>query len=108
MAELRAIVGSRRNFPAPEIEETLMNSSFARRIATALAGPAVAAGILTGGIALSASAQAQPNAGNACTTSGVPAATPNPNTLNPLTRAAQVKAVSPAQMQSGAVSCLGH
>lgn len=85
-----------------------MNSSLARRIATALAGPAVAAGILTGGIALSASAQAQPNAGNACTTSGVPAAMPNPNTLNPLTRAAQVKAISPAQMQSGAVSCLGH
>jgi len=85
-----------------------MNRSFARRIVTALAGPAVAAGILTGGIALSASAQAQPIAGNTCMTSSAPVNMPNPNTLSPLTRAAQVKAISPAQMQSAAVSCLGH
>jgi len=85
-----------------------MNRRIARRVATALAGPAVAAGILTGGIALSASAQAQPIAGNTCTTSGAPAAMPNPNTLNSLTRAAQVKAIGPAQMPSVAVSCLGH
>ena len=85
-----------------------MNRSFARRIVTALAGPAVAAGILTGGIALSASAQAQPIAGNTCTTSSAPVNMSNPNTLSPLTRAAQVQAISPAQMQSAAVSCLGH
>ncbi len=40
-----------------------MNANITRRIATALTGPAIAAGILAGGLALGAPAQAQATMG---------------------------------------------
>jgi hypothetical protein len=85
-----------------------MNANITRRIATALTGPAIAAGILAGGLALGAPAQAQAAMGTAtCVTAPVPGT--SPNMLNPLTRAAQVATYdSITQPTVAAVSCLGH
>lgn len=84
-----------------------INRTFARHITTTLTGPILAAGILTGGIGFSASAQAQSSTGSVCTPIAAPITLPNPLTLNPLTRAGQVQAISPPQQKlSPAVSCL--
>ena len=73
----------------------------------AMTGPALAAGIFTGGIGFSVSAQAQTSATSACTPVIAPVNVPNPVILNPLTRAGQVQAISPPQQApSPAVSCL--
>jgi hypothetical protein len=50
-----------------------MNTTITRRIVTALSGPAIAAGILAGGLALGAPAQAQTPAANATTCVTAPA-----------------------------------
>ena len=75
-----------------------MNRTFTRRVTAALAGPAVAAGILVGTLAVSAPAEASPSANTKCSTMAIPGAATdvNPNLLNPLTRAAQVAAANPA------------
>jgi hypothetical protein len=87
---------------------TDMNANITRRIVTALTGPAIAAGILAGGLALGAPAQAQATMGTAtCVTA--PVLGTSPNMLNPLTRAAQVATYdSITQPKVAAVSCLGH
>jgi hypothetical protein len=55
-----------------------MNTTVTRRIVTALTGPAIAAGILAGGLALGAPAQAQTTVGTAtCVTAPVLGASPN-------------------------------
>lgn len=73
-----------------------MNRTFARRITAALAGPAVAAGILAGTLAVSAPAEASPTASTKCSSMAMPgtANDTGPNQLNPLTRAAQLAAVN--------------
>lgn len=53
-----------------------MNRTLSRRIATALAGPAVAAGIFAGTLAVSSPAEASPSAG----TKGSSMAMPGPAT----------------------------
>ncbi len=85
-----------------------MSTTVTRRIVTALTGPAIAAGILAGGLALGAPAQAQVTMGTAtCVTA--PVLGTSPNMLNPLTRAAQVAPYDSAtQPTVAAVSCLGH
>lgn len=87
-----------------------MNTTVTRRIVTALTGPAIAAGILAGGLALGAPAQAQAQAtvGTAtCVTA--PVLGTSPNMLNPLTRAAQVATYDAARQPTvAAVSCLAH
>jgi len=89
-------------------KETDMGTTITRRIVTALTGPAIAAGILAGGLALGAPAQAQATMGTAtCVTA--PVLGTSPNMLNPLTRAAQVATYDAAtQPTVAAVSCLGH
>lgn len=74
-----------------------MNRIFARRITAALAGPAVAAGILAGTLAVSGPAEASPSASTKCSTMAMPGAATDisPDQLNPLTRAAQVAAANP-------------
>lgn len=84
-------------------------NTITRRIITTLAGPAIAAGVLAGGIALGAPAQAAAPAGqnSTCVTSFVPG--PTPDTLSPLTRAAQVNAVEHiSRVFSPPTSCVGH
>jgi hypothetical protein len=85
-----------------------MNTTVTRRIVTALTGPAIAAGILAGGLALGAPAQAQTTVGTAtCVTA--PVLGKSPNMLNPLTRAAQVATYDAASQSTvAAVSCLAH
>ena len=87
-----------------------MNSSFTRRIVTALAGPAVAAGILVGGLAFGAPAQAQVSSGaSSATCVTAPVSGTAPDMLNPLTRAAQVATYDSAtQPTAAARSCIGH
>ncbi|MFN8032560.1 MAG: hypothetical protein U0Q47_04570 [Mycobacterium sp.] len=74
-----------------------MNRTLTRRITTALAGPAVAAGIFAGTLAVSAPAEASPSANTKCSTMAMPEGTTDtgPNQLNPLTRAAQAAAINP-------------
>lgn len=74
-----------------------MNRTFTRRITAALAGPAVAAGILAGTLAVSAPAEASPSSNTKCSSMAMPgsATGANANQLNPLTRAAQVAAANP-------------
>jgi hypothetical protein len=84
-----------------------MSITITRRIVTALTGPAIAAGILAGGLALGAPAQAQTTAAATCVTAPVLGSAPT--MLNPLTRAAQVATYdSITQPTVAAVSCLGH
>lgn len=87
-----------------------MNATIAQRITAAVAGAAAAAGIVTG-IALAAPAQANaaPSATTSCTTAMAPRQ-PSSGNLNPLTRAAQVTAISggAGAREAVAVSCLGH
>lgn len=85
-----------------------MTTSITRRIIAALAGPAVGAAVLAGGLALGAPAQAQTITGTAsCVTA--PVMGTSPTMLNPLTRAAQVATYDAATQPSvAAVSCLAH
>lgn len=77
-----------------------------RRIAAALAGPAVIAGVLGGALALGAPANAQPVKNDAnCSTSRVAAAPPN--TAAFLTRAGQLNVVESREPVT-ATSCIGH
>lgn len=74
------------------------------RMITALAAPAFAAGILAGGAAL---ATAAPVVAQTCTTTGNAYVTPN--SVNPLTRPAQVNAVqATTQVWAAPSTCLGH
>ena len=77
-----------------------------RRIASALAGSAVAAGVLSGALALSAPANAQPAISKAtCATSKVTAASPADASL--LTRPGQLAAVrGPNPPPVSATSCI--
>jgi hypothetical protein len=86
-----------------------MTTTITRRIVNALTGSALAAGIMAGGIALGAPAQAQPGTGSAATCVTAPVSGSAANTLNPLTRAAQVAAYdAPGQPTAAASSCIGH
>jgi hypothetical protein len=86
-----------------------MNTTITRRIVTALSGPAIAAGILAGGLAFGAPAQAQTPAANATTCVTAPVLGSAPDLLNPLTRAAQVATYEFINQPTvAAVSCLGH
>lgn len=81
-------------------------TTFSNRIITALAAPAVAAGILAGGIALGTAAPAVA-ATQTCITSGAVGAAPS--YANPLTRAAQVNAIeAPAHVFAPPTSCFGN
>ena len=83
-----------------------MNIITIRRIATALAGPAVVAGVLGGALAMGAPANAQPVKNDAnCSTSKVVAAPPNTSAF--LTRAGQVNVVESREPVT-ATSCIGH
>ena len=78
--------------------------TIATRVITALAAPAIAAGILTGGLALGIAAPA--TAAQSCTTAGSLGVTPN--AVNPLTRPAQVNAIQPpTHVFAPPSSCLG-
>lgn len=83
-----------------------MNTTITRRIATALAGPAVVAAVLGGALALGAPAGALPAIDKAtCTTSQVTAASPADTSL--LTRPGQLTAArgpNPAPVK--ATSCV--
>lgn len=84
-------------------------NTITRRIATAVAGPAIAAGFIAAGIAAGAPAHASPQDPGSvrCTTATVSAA--SAAMANPLTRAAQVGAVEgrgPAA--PAATSCISH
>lgn len=84
-----------------------MNRTFAPMM-TALAGSAVAAGIMVGGLAAASPAQAQMNTGQTqnCTTStGVGAA--KSSVPSPMTRAGQISAAVPSAA-SAPTSCVGH
>jgi hypothetical protein len=85
-----------------------MNTTITRRIITALTGPAFAAAVLAGGLSLSAPAAAQAGTSTStCVTAPVSGSAAN--TLNPLTRAAQVAAYdAPGQPTAAASSCIGH
>ena len=88
-----------------------MTTTITRRIVTALTGSALAAGIMAGGVALGAPAQAQAQAGTgtAATCVTAPVSGMAPSMLNPLTRAAQVAAFdAPSQPVAVASSCIGH
>lgn len=84
-------------------------NTITRRIITTLAGPAITAGVIAGGIALGAPAQASTQVGQnpTCVTTIVPG--PTPDTLSPLTRAAQVNAAEHiSRVFSPPTSCIGH
>lgn len=84
-----------------------MNTIFARRIVTALAGPAVVAGVLGGALALGAPANAKPVTNEAsCSTAKVAATPPSVNAL--LTRAGQLNVVDTNRQPVIATSCIGH
>ena len=86
-----------------------MTTTITRRIVTALTGSAIAAGIMAGGVALGAPAQALAGTGSAATCVTAPSSGMPPNMLNALTRAAQVAAYdAPSQPVSVATSCIGH
>jgi hypothetical protein len=75
-----------------------MNRNFAHRFTTAVAGPIVAAGIFAGTMVVAGTAEAstQTMPGNTqCSSMAMPNDEANANSLNPLTRAAQVAAVNP-------------
>lgn len=74
-----------------------MTNTIARRIATALTGSALAAGILSGGIALSATAQASPTDAGASTCSMAMPNNPAPSAVAPnmMTRAGVIGMLSP-------------
>lgn len=86
-----------------------MTITITQRIVTALAGPAVFAGVLAGAISLGAPANAAPapSSGMTCTTANVVADSPAETSL--LTRPGQLNA---ARASSGAnvsaTSCIGH
>lgn len=86
-----------------------MISSLTRRIVTALTGPAVAAGVLAGGLALGAPAQAQPALSMTTTCVTAPVRGMAPTMFNPLTRPAQVAAYEAASVPTPvATSCIGQ
>ncbi len=89
-----------------------MTSTITRRIVTAVTGPAVAAGILAGALAVGAPAQAQAGTGTATSTAttcvSAPVSGMAPNLLNPLTRAAQVATYEAPSHPTAASSCIGH
>ena len=74
-----------------------MNQNFAHRVTTAVAGPLVAAGIFAGSLVVAGAAEAStPMPGNTqCSSMAMPNNEANANSLNPLTRAAQVAAANP-------------
>lgn len=74
-----------------------MSNTIARRIATALTGSALAAGILAGGVGLSATAQASPTDAGASTCSmAMPNTTaPVAGAPNMITRAGVIGMLSP-------------
>lgn len=80
-------------------------NAITRRIATALAGPAIATGFLAGAIALGAPANAEPQ-GTLCYTAKVTAESPDVTSL--LTRPGQLDAANAAQSAVSAISCIGH
>lgn len=81
-------------------------SALARRIATALAGSAVATGVLAGAVALGAPANAAPQGMN-CTTAQVSA--PSPDYASVLTRAGQLDLLTGVTRQAvSATSCIGR
>lgn len=87
-----------------------MTTNVTRRIVTALTGPAVAAGILAGGLALGAPAKAEPSLSmtTPCVTAAVRGMAA-PNMFNPLTRPAQVAAYeAPSVPTPAATSCIGQ
>ena len=75
-----------------------MNATITRRIAAALTGSALAAGIFAGGIGLSAAAQASPrDAGTATCNMAMPTNTaPAANAPNMMTRAGVLGQLNPA------------
>lgn len=80
-------------------------SIITHRILTALAAPAVAIGIMLGGIAPGIVAPAIAGT-RPCITSG--SASVSPNSVNPLTRPAQVNAIQPpTHVWAPPSSCLG-
>lgn len=83
-----------------------MNTTITRRIATALAGPAVIAGVLGGALTLSATAGAAPALDKTtCVTAQVTAASPSQTAL--LTRPGQLAAVrGPNPAPVSATSCV--
>lgn len=86
-----------------------MTTNITRRIVTAVTGPAVAAGILAGGLALGAPAQAQPSLSMTTTCVTAPVRGMAPNMFNPLTRPAQVAAYeAPSVPTPAATSCIGQ
>ena len=76
-----------------------MSRNFTRSFTTVVAGPIIAAGVLAGSMVVGAATEAgaQPTSGTKCSTLTMPGtgAEVSPDTLNPLTRAAQVAAVNP-------------
>ena len=77
-----------------------------RRIAAAVAGPAVIAGVLSGALALGAPASAQPvTSQSACTTAKVVATAPSTSIL---TRAGQLNGTDDERQPVTATSCIGH
>lgn len=81
-------------------------STITRRIAVALAGPAVATGLLAGAVALGAPANAAPQGPN-CVTAKVTPASPDATVL--LTRPGQIdEATGMTAMTVTATSCLSH
>ena len=86
-----------------------MNATFTRRITAAFAGAFATAGIFTGiALAAPAPAIAAPTTAANCTTAMSPSRV-GFSGPNPLTRAAQVDAISTGSAARGtAVSCLGH
>lgn len=83
-----------------------MNASLTRRIATALAGPAVIAAVLGAALVQGSPANAAPAADKAtCTTARVSATSPNVSAL--LTRPGQISAVrGPNPAPVSATSCI--
>ena len=79
-------------------------TTFSNRIITTLTAPALAAGILAGGIALGTAAPAVAATQN-CITTGSAGVTPN--SVNPLTRVAQVNAIqAPTHVFAPPTSCI--
>lgn len=81
-------------------------TTISNRIITALAAPMAAAGILAGGMALATVAPAVASA-QTCITTGSAGVTPN--SINPLTRPAQVNAIQlPTHVFAPPSSCIGN
>ncbi len=82
-----------------------MNTTFSRRIAAALAGPAVVAGVLGGALALGAPANAQPATNHSSCIIAQVEGVPQNNT-SALTRAGQVN-IAESHQPVTPNSCIG-